>query len=103
MRPIKTGSVDNLNITVTATSTSLGVLMRTAGSTTAIFDGNTVVIMPEDGDIRIAYENAPTATKGFLISSGSPYEVEMVDLESLNLIRTSGDVAVSLFLSKEIN
>lgn len=90
-------------ITVTSTATNIFNLINTAQSTTLNNAGfsptvNAIIIQPEDGDIRYLMDgNTPTATNGFLVSSGQKAVLLNVPLQKLALIRAGGaDVAVSL-------
>lgn len=89
-------------ITVTGTATNIFDLVNTAGSTTEVNAGfssrcNAIIIQPEDGDIRVLFNNqVPTATNGFKISNGSIATFCNVPLKSLKLIRTSGSVVCSV-------
>ena len=94
-------------ITATTTATKLFDLMNTAGSTTTTNAGfvegaNSVMLTPEDGDIRILSDVDPSATKGFLVSSGETINLANTNLKELRFIRVGGsDVAISLLVGKD--
>lgn len=82
-------------IAVTNTATNIFDLLNTAGSTTLGNAGypalvNGIDITPEDGDIRILFNNTPTASKGQLLSSGTTYMFRNIPLANMKLIRTGG-------------
>jgi hypothetical protein len=90
-------------ITVTNTANNIFDLINTAQSTTLPNAGfsskaNAIIIQPEDGDIRVLFNNqVPTATNGFKISMGTIATLPNIPLASLQLIRTgSADVVCSI-------
>lgn len=83
-------------IAVTTTATNIFDLINTAQSTTLVRAGfspktNALIIQPENGDIRVLFnDQAPTATNGFKLSSGSVASLPNVPLTSLQLISATG-------------
>lgn len=101
-------SINDMLVTVTSTATLLYTLVDTASATqnskayygnqTSPGNGvaNVVSLRAQDGDVRIAINATPTATKGFLIPSGTRFFYQG-DISALKLIRTgSADVAVEV-------
>ena len=106
MIPFKTDNINNLVISVTDTATSITDLVNTAGSTTDELKNaiDSCLLVPEDGSIRLAYETAPTSTKGILIDINETFALSSADMANVKLIRTGGsNVAVSLYFGKNIN
>jgi hypothetical protein len=102
MIPFKFENIASCKITVPNTASNLKTLIDTAGSAiNNIPDFIDVInLIPEDGSIRILYQNTPTTTKGILIKQGSYYTVSG-NIEDFNIISVSGNVATSLFLSQD--
>jgi len=95
--------VSDCKIVVTNTATALYDLINTAsskGSAQQYYDGkrtDTVMIQPEDGDIRFLFNADPTATEGELLSSGVKYYLPNIEPFGMRLIRTgSTNVAVTV-------
>lgn len=100
-------SIDDTLISVTDTATLLYTLVDTASSSSnsQIYYGNEVTngkgvancvsIRPQDGDIRVSIGATPTATKGFLIHSGTRYFYNG-EISKLKLIRVSGATTVAV-------
>ena len=59
---------------------------------------NSILIRPEDGDIRVFSKATPTSTLGTLLKNGTMYYFAGIDFTSFNLIRTSGSVACTVQL-----
>ena len=101
-------------IAVTDTATALFTLINTAGTVTNSQDyflnpnngsnrpADGIVIMPEDGDIRVGFEgNTPTAAVGMLLKEGVKYKIPSINLANLKLIRTgASNVSCSIDLFK---
>lgn len=99
MHFITPSSVAELNITVTTTATNLIDLMETAGSKEQLLKyyaengANSVLIIPEDGDIRYLPGVNPTTAIGVPISSGVKHRLPNIDISALRLISQSGNVS----------
>lgn len=87
-------------IAITGTATLLSALLTAAaGENQELPDGlNAVILIPEDGDIRILADgNVPTASKGLLLKQGGQYKFVGLSVAKLQLIRTgSNNVAVGV-------
>ena len=98
MIPVKLANTDAHQISVTTTAASLLDLIETAGSTAHGLKGevNAVDLVVEDGDIRYLQDNTPTTAKGMLVKEGQHIFLRQVNLNTLNLISTSGTVSVGV-------
>ena len=103
MISVELRNVSDTKITVTDTATSLYSLMDTASSDTnaqKFYDGqntDSVMILPENGDIRFLINDDPTATNGDFLSSGTKYYIPRIELFGMRLIRTgSANVSVTV-------
>jgi len=104
MQKIAPIDVPSTQITVTNTATALYTLMDTAGSKKAGTNrfyytnagANSLMITPENGDIRMLFGADPTATSGALLKSGVRQSIPNTDLTDLRFIRVSGDVICSV-------
>lgn len=108
MFQLKPRSIDDLLISVTDTATLLYTLVDTAssaqdskayyGNETSPGQGvaNCVSIRAQDGDIRVIIDATPTATKGFLIRSGTRHFFNG-EISKMKLIRAgAANVAVDI-------
>lgn len=108
MFQLKPRSINDLLISVTDTATLLFSLVDTASSSqnSQSYYGNErdpgqgvancVSIRPQDGDIRVVIDATPTATKGFLIRSGTR-QFFNGEISKMMLIRTgAANVAVDI-------
>lgn len=102
MLPLKLPNINATVIAVTNTATSLRSLIDTAGSANSAIPSssfNEIIIVPEDGNVRIMHGNLPTSSKGLLLQQGTAYPLKDVNYDELYLIRTgSANVAVSLYI-----
>ncbi len=80
-------------IAVTSAATTLLALIDTAAATPANLPSkiNAVIIIPEDGDVRVLFDgNTPTATNGLLLSQGTRNYFANVPITKMQLIRVGG-------------
>lgn len=98
MQKVTPLNIPSLKISVTDTSTGLYALMDTAGTLKSgsnykyynDLQINGVIIMPEDGNVRMLSGADPTATAGTLLVSGVTYFIPNCDISDLRLIRVGG-------------
>ena len=106
MLPITPQAITDTKITVVTAATLLYDLIDAASSVTnsqkyyTDLQCDALLIQPEDDDCRISFGSTPTATDGFLLKTSTVYYFPGIDLSKVKLIRTSGDVAVSIQLCK---
>ena len=102
MPSITPQNVSDTKITVTSTATRLYDLIDTASGTKnaqQYYDrklASALFIQPEDGDIRYLINGSPTATEGILIKQGNKEWLPGIELFGMELISTSGNVAVTV-------
>lgn len=107
MNFITPNSVAELNISVTGTATGLYSLMETAGTVVQLEKyygsrgANSIVIIPEDGDIRYLWGADPTAAIGIPVSSGVKVHIPVTDISDFRLIAQSGTVSCQVALYHE--
>lgn len=106
MFQLKPRSINDMLIAVTDTATLLYTLVDTASSSpnSQSYYGNEtnpgsgvancVSIRAQDGDVRVVIDATPTATKGFLIRSGTRYFFNG-EISKMKLIRASGAATVA--------
>ena len=94
----KLPNADAAMITVSSTASTLQTFIEAAASADYVIGKeNAIDIVPEDGDIRVYFdENTPTAAKGILLRQGGYYAFRGVPLVKMKLIRVSGDVSCSI-------
>lgn len=102
MLPFKLPNINATVITVTSTATSLRSLIDTAGSASSLIPSssfNQILLLPEDGNMRIMYGNTPTSSKGLLLQQGTIFRLNEANYDELKMIRTgSTNVSVSLYI-----
>lgn len=106
MKTVKLQTRAQSQITVTDTAATLFDLMQTAaeGDKAALNfftgkDANAIWLRPADGEIRIMFDDTPTASIGMPIGAEQGIVLSRVDLDKMELIRTgSASVTVDLLL-----
>lgn len=95
-------NVSDTKITVTNTATPLYDLIDTASSKNtaqSYYDDrftDTVMIEPEDGDLRFLYNIDPTFNQGERLCKGIKYYLPRIELFGMRLVSMSGNVAVTV-------
>lgn len=106
MRVFKLPNAAASKLTVTNSATTLASLVTTAsGGTNPSLPSslNAIFLVPEDGDIRVTFdENPPTSARGLLLRSGQYQTFVGVPLSKMRMIRTGGsNVAVSIVVGED--